>query len=291
MMKLFKYPAFNEGRSRSLAKSVAWRLIGVLFLALITYIFTRHWITTTAITFAHHGAFILIYFAHDRFWNWTPWLRHSPAKPFARMILYETVLGNLVLGLISFAFTGDWQKATTITLTYILNKHWMYVVYDWLWAKLKWQTRSRETVVYAYVAADLLHVGHLRALQQAKALGTRLIVGVITDEGIAAYKRRPVISFKERMELVANLKCVDQVMRQESIDPTENLKRTGAEILVHGDDWPENYPGAAYMRSVGKKAVRTRYYRGQSTTRIIENILSRARALDDGQAERRQSPV
>lgn len=131
---------------------------------------------------------------------------------------------------------------------------------------------DKRTLVYTYVCADLLHVGHLRAMQQAKALGDYLIVGVITDEGMAAYKQRPVIPFEERIELVANLKCVDEVVRQEGVDPTENLKKLDVDIVVHGDDWNEDFPGTAYMRSIGRKAIRTRYYPGQSTTMIIKKI-------------------
>jgi len=126
--------------------------------------------------------------------------------------------------------------------------------------------------VYAYVVADLLHLGHLKALQQAKALGGYLIVGVLTDEAVVAYKRWPVIPFEERLELVANLKCVDEVVRQDTLDPTENLKKLDVDIVVHGDDWDEDFPGAAYMRSIGKRAIRTAYYKGQSTTEIIEKI-------------------
>lgn len=143
MSVAFRYPAINERHPRSLSKSVMWRVIGVIILATITYIFTRHWITTTAITLFHHGAFILIYYLHERFWNGTSWLRYSASKPIVRMILYETVLGNLILGLISFAFTGEWQKATVITLTYIINKHWMYYAYDMLWAKSKWLLKQK----------------------------------------------------------------------------------------------------------------------------------------------------
>ena len=126
--------------------------------------------------------------------------------------------------------------------------------------------------VYAYVVADLLHLGHLKALQQAKALGGYLIVGVLTDEAVVAYKRWPVIPFEERLELVANLKCVDEVVRQDTLDPTENLKKLDVDIVVHGDDWDEDFPGAAYMRSIVKRAIRTAYYKGQSTTEIIEKI-------------------
>lgn len=128
------------------------------------------------------------------------------------------------------------------------------------------------TVVYAYVVGDLLHIGHLKALQQAKALGDYLVVGVLTDEATMAYKRRPIIPLSERMELIANLRCVDDVIEQESLDPTENLKTLDVDIVVHGDDWDKNFPGAAYMRDVGKRALRTKYYTGQSTTKIISKI-------------------
>ena len=129
--------------------------------------------------------------------------------------------------------------------------------------------------VYTYVVGDLLHIGHLKALQQAKALGDYLIVGVLTDEAAIAYKRKPIIPYEERIELVANLKCVDEVMRQDNVDPTENLKKLDVDIVTHGDDWDENFPGAEYMRSIGKKAIRTSYYKKGSTTKIIEEIQRR----------------
>lgn len=132
--------------------------------------------------------------------------------------------------------------------------------------------------VYAYVVADLLHIGQLKCLEQAKALGDYLIVGVITDEGVATYKRSPVIPLKERMYLVNGFDCVDEVIVQHELDPTDNLKQLGnIDILVHGDDWGEDFPGANYMRSIGKQAIRTKYYRWQSTTRIIRTILQRYR--------------
>ena len=137
-INLFRYPDFRENHRRSISKSVVWRLFGVLFLALITYLFTGNWIVTTAITLCHHSVFILVYYLHERFWDWTSWLRYSTAKPIVRMVLYETILGNLILGLISLGFTGSWQTATAITLVYILNKHWMYYVYDILWSKSRW---------------------------------------------------------------------------------------------------------------------------------------------------------
>ena len=125
----------------SMAKSVAWRVLGILILGLITYIYTREWVTTTLITLCHHASFVFIYYGHERFWLWASWLRHSPFKPYMKMIMYEIIFGNLVLGTISWVFTGEWQKVTAITLTYILNKCWMYIAYDILWGKIKWQAK------------------------------------------------------------------------------------------------------------------------------------------------------
>ena len=136
---------------------------------------------------------------------------------------------------------------------------------------------NRGTVVYAYVVGDLWHIGHKRFLQQAKALGDYLIVGVLTDEATMAYKRKPIIPFAERLELVKDSKQVDEVVAQDNVDPTDNLRaRPDVGIVVHA-----HYPGEVlvhwqsaceYMEAVGKRAVRLNYYPGQSTTKIIERI-------------------
>lgn len=127
--------------------------------------------------------------------------------------------------------------------------------------------------VFASVCGDLFHRGHKRYLQQSKALGDYMIVGVLTDEAVRAYKRETIIPFEERIELVENQKGVDEVIAMDNIDPTKLLKKLGGiDIITHGDDWGEDFPGAEYMRSRGKKAIRTKYYPFQSTTKIIEKI-------------------
>jgi len=143
---MWKYPTFLEYHIRSLTRSVVWRILGILVLALVTYIYTGNWITTTLITVVHHGTFIFVYYAHERFWLWISWLRHSKAKPFVRVIIYEVLLGNLILAIISYAFTGSLQQMIAITLTYIGNKYWMYYAYDWIWSRIRWQTTQEECV-------------------------------------------------------------------------------------------------------------------------------------------------
>ena len=131
----------SETHFRSVTKSIGWRVLGILFLVFVTYLFTRNWITTTLITVCHHGVFILVYYLHERFWLWSSWLQVSRFKPFMRIILYEIILGNLILATTTYAFTGNLQTVTAITLTYIGNKLWMFYAYDYIWSKVQWQTR------------------------------------------------------------------------------------------------------------------------------------------------------
>lgn len=134
---------------------------------------------------------------------------------------------------------------------------------------------ANKIVVYTYVVGDLLHIGHLRCLQQAKAFGDYLIVGVLTNEATAAYKRMPIIPFKERIEMVTNLKCVDEVVKQDTLDPTENILKIKPDIVTHSHNRNEEFPGAdvkALMEKLGGKAIRTHYYPGTSTTKIMKKI-------------------
>ncbi|MCW4051234.1 MAG: adenylyltransferase/cytidyltransferase family protein [Candidatus Bathyarchaeota archaeon] len=129
---------------------------------------------------------------------------------------------------------------------------------------------------YAFVVADILHVGILRYLEISKSLCDFLIVGVLTDEAAASYKRKPVIPFDERVDMIRALRCVDMVVRQNVRDPGDTIKELvdngwNINLLTHGDDWPE-IPGSDYIKSVGGRVIRTPYYLRQSTTEILEKI-------------------
>lgn len=139
---MWKYPTFKEQHLRSITKSVVWRILGVAVLALITYIYTHDLFITALITVIHHATFILVYYLHERFWLRVKWLRNSKWKPIVRVITYEVILGNVILGIISLAFTGSLQQMGLITLTYIGNKYWIYYAYDFLWGKVKWKTEE-----------------------------------------------------------------------------------------------------------------------------------------------------
>lgn len=192
------------------------------------------------------------------------------------MVSYNLMVRDLVNSIFWIIEIGVVAYAFACCYAYYPDRKSNLLEFIWDSFKTSWRdtvfSADKGTIVYAYVVGDLLHKGHLSFLKKAKALGDYLIVGVITNEGVAAYKRRPVIPFEERIELIDSLKCVDKIILQEGVDPTENLEKLDVDLLVHGDDWPEDYPGSAYMRSIGRKAVRVPYYPYQSTTMIIDRI-------------------
>ena len=93
--------------------------------------------------------------------------------------------------------------------------------------------------VITFGTFDVFHVGHLRVIQRAAALGDRLVVGVSADALNEKKKgRRPVFSQAERLEIVASLKAVDEVFVEESLEQKRDyILAHKADILVMGDDW------------------------------------------------------
>ena len=122
-----------DSHKKSMLKSLVWRIIGVFWLAGIIWIFTRSWITVSMITFIHHSIFLVVFYLHERVWLY---LRMKPKIRYAiKAITYEIILGNVILGLITYFITGDVKQMTGVTLTYIQSKLILYYFYDWLWSR------------------------------------------------------------------------------------------------------------------------------------------------------------
>ena len=128
-------------------------------------------------------------------------------------------------------------------------------------------------IVYTYGVFDMIHPGHIRILQKAKALGDYLIVGVVGDEAVEDLKGvgRPVQSLRARMEMVAEFKSVDKVVEQETYDPTVNILRIQPDVLTKGDDW-DYIPGQDMMHEIHGEFVSLPYSQDYSSTRLIERI-------------------
>ena len=127
-----------ETRVRSIVKSVIWRIMGVLILGTVTYCYTRHWVQTSLITFIHHGVFLFVYFFHERIWLKCKLVKF---RSIAKMFTYETILGNVILGLITYLITGSVKSSTAITLTYIGIKHLTYIINEFGWRRVKYGIR------------------------------------------------------------------------------------------------------------------------------------------------------
>lgn len=99
-------------------------------------------------------------------------------------------------------------------------------------------TAMARTVI-TFGTFDVFHVGHLRVIERAAALGDRLVVGVSADAlNIRKKGRAPVFSEAERMEIVKALKPVDKVFREDSLEQKRDyIIEHGADVLVMGDDW------------------------------------------------------
>lgn len=93
--------------------------------------------------------------------------------------------------------------------------------------------------VITFGTFDVFHLGHLRVIERARALGDRLVVGVSADAlNMSKKGRLPVFSEAERLAIVAALKAVDEVFVEESLELKRSyIERFGADVLVMGDDW------------------------------------------------------
>jgi len=127
------------------------------------------------------------------------------------------------------------------------------------------------TIGYTFHAGDLFHYGHLQQLLRCREHCDYLIVGILTDQAIASYKKPPIVPYPWRAAIYAALRCVDEVVPQDSRDPTDNLKNLEPDVLFHGDDW-ENIPGSEWMEAHGGKMIKTPYFHGLSTSKIRELV-------------------
>ncbi|WLR92189.1 adenylyltransferase/cytidyltransferase family protein [Shinella zoogloeoides] len=95
------------------------------------------------------------------------------------------------------------------------------------------------TTVITFGTYDLFHIGHLNLINRAAALGSRLVVGVSTDDlNFSKKGKRPFVSEQNRIEIIRNLKAVDAAFYEESLElKGEYIKEHSADVLVMGDDW------------------------------------------------------
>ena len=137
------------------------------------------------------------------------------------------------------------------------------------------EKRNGKRVVFTNGCFDLLHPGHIRSLEAARALGDHLVVGLNSDESVRALKgpSRPVIPAEERAEILASLECVDAVLIFDELTPQRVIAALLPDILVKGGDWPGNQiVGREEVEAAGGKVVLSEMVPGYSTTEILKKI-------------------
>lgn len=132
-----------------------------------------------------------------------------------------------------------------------------------------------QSIVLANGVFDLLHVGHLRYLEGAKALGDRLVVAVNSDASTRAYKGpgRPVIPQAERAELVAALRCADLVLVFDEPDVRAVIRELKPDVHAKGTDYtPQSIPERAEVEAYGGRVAVTGDPKDHSTTALVGRL-------------------
>jgi D-beta-D-heptose 7-phosphate kinase/D-beta-D-heptose 1-phosphate adenosyltransferase len=142
-----------------------------------------------------------------------------------------------------------------------------------------WRSAGKK-IVFTNGVFDLLHPGHVRYLQQARAAGDVLIVGINSDRSARENKGadRPITPEAERAEILVALAVVDAVVIFDEDTPHEIITALQPDILVKGADWAANaIVGRDVVEARGGRVVRIPVENGYSTSSIVEKIRSVAR--------------
>jgi D-beta-D-heptose 7-phosphate kinase/D-beta-D-heptose 1-phosphate adenosyltransferase len=137
------------------------------------------------------------------------------------------------------------------------------------------EKRNGRRIVFTNGCFDLLHPGHIGSLEQARALGDVLIVGLNSDASVRELKGagRPVLPERERAEILAALECVDAVVIFDQPTPRELIARLLPDVLVKGGDWPgDQIVGRQEVEAAGGRVISVPVVPGHSTTAILRKI-------------------
>jgi D-beta-D-heptose 7-phosphate kinase/D-beta-D-heptose 1-phosphate adenosyltransferase len=135
--------------------------------------------------------------------------------------------------------------------------------------------RNGQRVVFTNGCFDLLHPGHVRVLEEARALGDVLVVAINTDASVRDMKgaSRPILPEAERAEILAAMAAVDYVVAFAEPTPREIIARVLPNVLVKGGDWGANeIVGRSEVEAAGGRVVSVPIEPGHSTSAILERM-------------------
>lgn len=137
-----------------------------------------------------------------------------------------------------------------------------------------WQSQGKK-VVFTNGCFDLLHLGHVDYLENARSLGDRLVIGLNTDDSVSRFKgpERPLQDQNSRARVLAALQFVDLVVFFNEDTPLDLISKLLPNVLVKGSDYlAENIVGADVVKKSGGVVKTIDFIPGYSTTRIVEKI-------------------
>lgn len=140
---------------------------------------------------------------------------------------------------------------------------------------LKKDRKKSKKIVFTNGCFDILHVGHVRYLRRARALGDRLVIALNTDQSVKKIKgpERPVTAQSDRAEVLSALECVDYLIFFGEPTPESLIKAVKPDFLVKGGDWKkESIVGWKFVESYGGKVKSLPFVKGFSTTGLIQKI-------------------
>ena len=147
-----------------------------------------------------------------------------------------------------------------------------------LYKKVEDLKKKGKRIVFTNGCFDLLHLGHIRYLEEARRLGDILVVGVNSDRSVRNLKgpKRPILHEEERAEILSSLGSVDFVIVFDEPTPFELISSLLPHVLVKGGDWTkENIVGKEVVERSGGEVVLLPFVEGSSTSNLIETILKR----------------
>ena len=138
----------------------------------------------------------------------------------------------------------------------------------------EWKSDHKK-IVFTNGCFDLVHVGHVLYLEEAKSIGDILVVGVNSDASVRRLKgpNRPIQDAFNRTHVLAAMESVDMVVLFDADDPLELIQTIKPDILVKGGDWrPDQIVGSDFVLAEGGKVMSLKFVEGYSTTALEEKI-------------------
>lgn len=143
---------------------------------------------------------------------------------------------------------------------------------------LKKRKRKKEKLAYVGMSADFIHHGHINIITKARKYG-EVVIGLLTNEAIASYKRVPMLSYQQRKKILTNIVGVKKILPQKTLDYVPNLRKIKPDYVVHGDDWKTSVQAETRKRVVevlkewGGELIEPKYTKDISSTDITNQIL------------------